>query len=94
VEGGTLTTVPLVFAGTRLEINALARPGGEVAVEVFDAGGHRIEGFGASLGFKGDSLRHVIAWDHGHDVSKLRTQPISLKFLIKNAEVYSFAFRG
>ncbi len=93
-ETGTLTTVPLIFSGTRLEINAQTRPGGEITVEITDAAGRAINAFGSSLRFEGDSLRHVIAWAHGQDVSRLRTQPISLKFHLKNAELYSFAFRG
>ncbi len=93
-EGGMLTTVPLTFSGTRLEINALVRHAGEIAVEILDAGGRRIEGFGPSVAFEGDSLRHVVAWTHGSDVSKLCSKPISLKFHIRNAELYSFAFRG
>lgn len=93
-EGGSLTTVPVRFAGTRLEINALTRPAGAVSVEILDAGGRSLESFGRSRSFEGDSLRHVVAWEHGSDVSKLRNQLVTLKFHIKNAELYSFAFRG
>lgn len=93
-EGGTLTTVPLVFSGTRLEINALVRNAGGVSVEILDAAGKEIQGYAPSVAFKGDSLRHVVAWDHGRDVSELRSKPISLRFHLRNAELYSFAFRG
>jgi len=37
-EGGTLTTVPITFAGNRLKINASTEPGGSVVVELLEGG--------------------------------------------------------
>ncbi|MDR3674547.1 MAG: hypothetical protein P4N24_03590 [Acidobacteriota bacterium] len=93
-EGGSLTTVPIIFSGERLEINASVRPGGSVKVEVQDAAGRAIEGFGPSDVFAGDDIRHTVTWHEDPAVSKVAGKPIRLKFHLKNGELYSYAFRG
>jgi hypothetical protein len=92
-EGGTLTTIPLRFRGKRLEINAAAKRRGTIQVELLDAGGKPIEGFGKSDAFTGDDLRHTVAFGGKSDVSKLAGRPICLRFHLANAELFSFAFR-
>lgn len=94
VEGGTLTTIPIVFSGTRLEINASVKPGGEISVEILHPAGQHIEGFGSSDAFTGDELRYTIRWKGDErKVSRLQGEPVCLRFYIKQAELYSFAFR-
>jgi hypothetical protein len=89
-----LTTVPIVFDGARLEVNARAQRGGSVAVEVLDPAGGRIEGFGASDAFRGDDLRATITWrGRRNAVQDLRGRPVSLRFHLAACELYSFAFR-
>lgn len=92
-EGGTLTTVPIVFSGSRLEINARTMPGGQVSVEIVNGEGHRGGGMGSSDTFSGDQLRHIVTWKGDRKVSQWQGQPITLKFHLRNAELYSFAFR-
>ena len=92
-EGGTLTTIPIVFEGARLEINAATKQGGEVMVELCDAAGRPLESFGKSDAFSGDDLRHEVTFAGKKDVSALARQPVVLRFHLKNAELYSFAFR-
>ena len=93
-EGGTLTTIPIVFDGKRLEINAHVRPGGTFVVEILDAAGRRIDGFEASDTFRGDDLRATITWRGDRNfVARLRAKRVTLKFHLKNCELYSFAFR-
>jgi len=92
-EGGTLTTIPIRFAGKRLEINATTKPGGKVQVELLSAAGKPIEGFGKSEVFTGDNLRHVVRFAAKPDLLKLAGQPVCLRFHLANAELFSFAFR-
>jgi hypothetical protein len=89
-EGGTLTTVPLVFAGRRLELNAATKEGGSVTVEILDAAGQPIA---RSEAFAGDDLRHQVVWEEGTDLGPLAGTPVSLKFHLQSAELYAFAFR-
>ena len=92
-EGSSLTTVPIVFSGERLEINAHIDSPGELRVEILDAASRRIPDFDLSEPMKGDDLRHPIRWKDGN-LSKLRGRPVTLKFHLKGAELYSFAFRA
>lgn len=89
-EGGTLTTVPIVFSGDRLEINAATRPGGSVVVELFDVSGKTLA---RSKPFAGDALRHVVAWNQKIRLAELAGKPVFLRFHLKRAQLYSFAFR-
>ena len=89
-EGGVLTTVPIVFKGARLELNAATKQDGQVAVELLDMRG-RVAA--RSKPFTGDDLRHTVAWQTGGPIKELEGKPIALKFSLKRAELYSFAFR-
>jgi len=90
---GTLTTKALTFAGNHLVINAEVADG-EVVVELLDAADHPLEGFEAAscLPFKGDSIRHEVSWKGGGDLGPLSDKPVKLKFHMRCARLYSFAF--
>lgn len=89
-EGATLTTVPVLFRGDRLELNAATLPGGDVTVELLDLGGNTLAN---SKPFTGDNLRHRVEWIQAIDLPKLSSQPVSLRFQIKSASLFAFAFR-
>jgi hypothetical protein len=89
-EGGSLTTVPMVFEGNRLEINAAAGAGGRIVVEMLDATSRPLA---LSKPFSGDELRHKVEWTTPVDLQELSGSPISLKFHLKSAQLYAFAFR-
>jgi len=89
-EGGSLTTVPLAAAGNRLELNAATKPGGSITVEVLDPAGKVLA---RSQAFTGDELRHTVVWDDGVSVGKLAEKPVTLRFRLKSAGLYAFAFR-
>jgi hypothetical protein len=93
-EGGVLETVPIVHEGNRLELNAMVRPQGSLTVQILDAGGRPLEGIGPSDEVRGDSLRHVVKWKDSANTSKFRDKPVTLRFHLKQAELYSFAFRS
>jgi len=92
--GGTLTTVPLRFAGQRLELNASTFEDGEIRVEVLDAAGRPLEGGGISDAIRGDSLRHSVHFPGNPDLTKVSGSPICLKFHLRRADLFAFAFRG
>jgi hypothetical protein len=91
--GGTLTTVPLRFKGQRLEINAATKPSGQVVVELLDAAGRPLKGFEPSAPFCGDELRHTVRFARGADVAALAGKPVTLRFRLKDAQLFTFAFR-
>ena len=92
-EGGSLTTVPIRFTGRRLVVNAATKAGGHIVVELLDAAGRPLDGFPPSDPFAGDDLRHVVTFRGSQDVSSMAGKPLSLRFRLCNAELYSFAFR-
>ncbi len=93
-EGGTLTTIPILFSGDRLEINAKTGEGGRISVEVLDAAGKPIEGWASSNAFSGDDIRARVEWPRQAKVAEFQGKPISLRFQLQNAQLFSFAFRS
>ena len=95
-RGGTITTKPFTFEGTKLTVNARAL--GHITVEVLDADGQPIEGYNP-LSTTGDSvsqrphydpaLRRTSPWT---DLGKLAGRPIRLRFHLWNTQLYAFAF--
>jgi hypothetical protein len=93
-EGGSLVTVPIVFAGNRLEINARTTPKGTITVALCDAAGKPLAGFERSDPVRGDNLRHVVTWDGKKDVAAYVGKPVVLRFDMRSAELFAFAFRN
>jgi len=93
-DGGELTTVPVVFAGTRLELNVDASVAGSVRVEVLDAGGKPVAGFALADAdaIKGNYVDKVVTWKGGEDVSALAGKAVRLRFVMRDAAVYAFQF--
>jgi hypothetical protein len=81
------------FAGQRLELNAVTKVGGEIRVEVLDAGGKPLDGIEKSIAITGDNLRHAVTFTGKTTLASLAGQPVSLRFHLRNAELYAFAFR-
>jgi hypothetical protein len=93
-NGGLLRTRPLRFNGDRLTINAVTAETGSVSVEIQNANGQPIPGFALSdcTAFTGDKLSGIIRWKNNSDVSSLAGQPVRLRFVMKDADLYSFQF--
>jgi hypothetical protein len=92
--GGRLTTRPVVFDGTRLDLNFSTSAAGSVRVELLDENGGAVPGFTLAEAHElvGDEIERVYNWKRGTDVSSLRGRPVRLRFHIKDADVYSFRF--
>jgi hypothetical protein len=93
-EGGTLTTVPIVFSGAKLELNLRSRRSGRVTVSVLDAAGKSIPGFESSHPVHGDAIRREVTWPVDKSVAALASRPVCLRFELRDAELFSFALRG
>lgn len=95
-EIGSLTTKPLVFTGDQLAINFATSAAGSVAVEIQDVDGSPIPGFTLkdALPTIGNATNRVVRWkDKGTDVSSLVGKPVRLKFVLDDADVFSFQFQ-
>ncbi len=95
-RGGEFLTRPLTFAGKELVVNFSTGAAGFARVEVQDTAGKPIAGFTLADATEliGDDLERAVSWKAGADLSKLRGQAIRLRFVMKDADVYSLRFRN
>ena len=94
-SSGEFVTRPLVFEGGELELNYSTSAVGSVQVEIQDAEGHAIPGYGLddSPEMFGDEIDGAVRWTGGPDISRLSGQPVRLRFALKDADLYAFRFR-
>ena len=95
LSGGDVVTKPVVFDGSRLEINYATSAAGGIWIELQHADGRAIEGFGQPDCHEifGDQIQRVVSWKGGQNLSSLAGQPVRLRFVLKDADLYSFRFR-
>ena len=93
--GGEMVTKPLVFAGDTLVLNYSTSAAGSIRVEIQDADGTPIPGFTLDEFPEryGDEIEGVMEWKGGADVRSLAGRSVRLRFLLKDADVYSLQFR-
>lgn len=92
--GGEMVTKPVRFTGRRLVVNYATSAVGSLRVELQDAAGRPIEGhdLGAANEHFGNSIQQVIGWRGGQDVGRLAASPVRLRFVMKDADLFSFRF--
>ena len=93
-RGGEMLTKPVIFSGKELEINYRTSAPGFVRVELQDAAGQPIPGFTLEdcPEIIGDAIEHRVAWKQGTDVSRLSGQPVRLRFVMKDADLFALRF--
>ena len=93
--GGELTTKPLRFSGRGLVINYATSAVGSVRVEVQDVNGTPIPGIRLKEcpEIYGDHIERVVAWKRGADLGALAGKPVRLRFVLKDADLYSIRFQ-
>ena len=93
--GGEFTTRPLAFKGRQLVLDYSTSAAGSVRAEIADADGEPAPGFELvdCHELYGDEIEAVVSWKDGSDVSELGGRPIRLRFLLKDADLYSVRFR-
>lgn len=92
---GTLTTRPLLFRNSTLYLNADALKG-EVRVEILSEEGRAHAGFSRADCdvLQSDSVRQKVTWRGDSNLTQLAGKRVRLKFYLRNASLYSFAFGG
>ncbi len=93
-EGGEMITKPLTFQGARLLLNFATSAAGGLLVEVQEENGQPIPGFtlGESIETIGNEIERAVLWKKGGDVSSLADRPVRLRFVLKDADLFSFRF--
>ena len=94
MSGGEFVTRPLRFEGSRLALNFSTSAAGSVRIEIQDVSGQPIQGFSLSdcPETVGDEIERMVSWKQGGDVSQLVGQPIRLRFVMKDADIYALHF--
>jgi hypothetical protein len=92
--GGEFVTKPLMFAGAELTLNYSTSAVGSVTVEIQDAQGHPLPGYTLDdcEEIYGDEIEHAVQWRRGRDLTRLARQGIRLRFVLKDADLYSIRF--
>ena len=95
LKGGEFTTKPIVFDGKELEINYSTSAAGGIYVELQDASGRPIKGRSLTACHEifGDQISRIVSWRDGTSVKKLAGKPIRLRFVLKDADLFSFRFK-
>lgn len=92
-EQGELISKPMRFKGGSLKVNYRTSAGGSLRVELLDPQRRPIPGFTAADGplLVGDEIDRDIQWES--DLSKLEGDPVRLRLLMRECDVYSFRFQ-
>ena len=93
--GGEFATPPLTFAGSSLYLNYSTSAVGSVRVEIQDASGAVLPGYAIDQSSEifGDELERRVSWKSGTDLSTLAGKPVRLRFVLRDADLYSFRFQ-
>lgn len=92
--GGEMITKPIVFSGRRLVLNYETAAAGSIRVEVQDPAGVPIPGYGLAdcPDRFGDEIEGVMQWNNGPDLGPFVGKPVRLRFVLKDADLYSMRF--
>jgi len=95
MNGGTMVTKAFTFKGTALHLNFSAAAAGSILIEIQDIEGNPIPGFRLEECDEvfGDTVERRISWKNNYNVSSLQGLPVRLKFVMKDADLYSFIFK-
>jgi hypothetical protein len=95
MDGGELITKPVLFMGQHLMMNFSSSAAGDIRVELQDEAGNPMPGYALDDCFPvfGDSLERMLVWKNGRDLSPLEGKPVRLRFVLKDADLYSFQFK-
>lgn len=93
-QQGEFTTIPLTFSGKELSLNTATSAAGSIQVEIRGQDGTPIPGFtlaDCDLIY-GDSLDRRVSWKGSTSVESLIGRPVVLRFVMREADVYSLVF--
>jgi len=93
--GGEMVTKPIVFEGSELAINYSTSAAGYVKVEIQDEVGTPFPAYSLENAEEivGDMIERTVSWNDGSDVGPLSGKPVRLRFVMKDADIYSIRFR-
>lgn len=94
-RGGEMLTRPLTFRGSELEVNYATSAAGGIRVEIQDSSGQPAPGYRLddAVEIIGDQIDRVVSWKGGADLASMAGRPVRLRFVMRDADLYSIRFR-
>ncbi len=91
---GEMMTKPFTFKGNALQLNYATSAAGSIQIEVQDESGKALPGFALADAVEifGDEIERKAAWKGNPDLGKIADQPVRLRFVMKDADLYSIRF--
>lgn len=95
-QGADLITRPLRVAPGAMRLNAAVQVGGEIRVEVLDAAGSALDGYGMGdcTPVRGDGVRLPVQWGDKAGDPAWSERDIKLRISLREAELFAFRFDG
>ncbi len=93
-QGGEAVTKMATFAGKRLAVNFSTSAAGGLRVEIQDAQGKPLPGFALADADEliGNEIARPVTWRGKDDLGALAGKPLRLRFVMKDADLYSLRF--
>jgi len=94
MKGGELITKPLTFTGKSLSLNFATSAAGGLRVELQDTEGKPLKGFAAADCDElfGDTISRPVVWKSNPDLTGLAGRVVRVRFVLHDADLYSFQF--
>lgn len=94
-EVGNLLTKPLIFSGNQLALNYSTSAAGSLRVEIQKIDGTPIPGFTLKdcMPVIGDKIEGTVDWNRSDNLESIAGQPVRLRFVMKESDLYSFRFQ-
>ncbi len=95
-DPGEMLTHPLKFKGQELVINYSTSAGGNLRIEIQDQNGKALPGYTLPdcNNLVGDAIEQTVGWKHGSDLSALAGQPVRLRIVMQEADLFAIQFRS
>ena len=92
--GGEMVTKPIQFSGNALTMNFATSAAGSIKIELQQPNGEPIAGYRLedAKEMRGDVIDQAVSWNGNTDVSALSGQPVRLRFVMRDADLYSIRF--
>jgi hypothetical protein len=93
--GGEMTTKPFRFTGDTLFLNFSTSAAGVIKVEMLDIQGNGIKGFELENAKEliGNEIEKGVTWQGNPDLTEWIDKPVRLRFVMKDADLYSLRFK-
>ncbi len=94
-QGGEMITKPFTFIGDQLAINYATSAAGEIRIEIQNEKGVPVPGYTLeeSQPIIGNEIERIVNWKAVENVKQLSAKTIRLRFVMKDADLYSLWFK-